>query len=368
MPLSTKTIAPAVNEEPSKPMERPRICGIDLPKEAAEPLENKGYSLFQGALGSTIMVPNRNRGQGEYMVLDYEFPDNFHEFDILILDLNSVPSKSFERKDHILPTTRKAEVMQLYCRFPTTVFDPRPLVSTFMAKGINDIQGRAFLQIIFASETYSVEYEPVLITGAFHETQDKVTRNIYDFWPNIPLGAARSGKEVTTCEVNAQLSSFLKKFNKDFRYKQSFYHPNSWKEKGGSIPDPNFTPLLENINHEIVAFSCKQENIVSFVFPDVVRKAEFLAEFLQEIAPTFLPEIFPYSTEFKWLEEAAYYLPGHQAILEEKEKLKKAFEIALSDIERRLGENTGQYSFLHQLVTETGSDLVKAVHHLHQIR
>jgi len=252
--------------------------------------------------------------------------------------------------------------MQLYCRYPTTVFDPRPLISSSIANDIYSIQGRVFLQIIFACKQYSVEYEPVLITGAFHETKPKESHHIYSFWPDIPLGPSRTGKEVTVCEVNDQLSSFLNKFKKGFLYEQTFSHPSSWDERKGSIPDPSFIPLLENINHEIVAFSWGQENLVSFVFPDVSRKAEFLTEFLQEVAPIFFPEIFPYSTEFKWIEEPACYLPGHQSLLEEKDKAQKAFKDAMDGIEKRMDENTARYAFLHQLVIETGNALVRAVH------
>jgi len=67
-------------------MERPRICGMDLPREVVEDLKKKGYAIFEGSLGTTIKVPNRERGQGEYMLLDHQFPKNFHEFDISIFD------------------------------------------------------------------------------------------------------------------------------------------------------------------------------------------------------------------------------------------------------------------------------------------
>lgn len=355
-------IIPPVPEDLPTPLDHPRICGVDLPGDVAEAIKKKGYFIFEGSLGSTIKLPNNKRGDGHYMLLDYRFPDNFHEYDISFVDLISAPNKAFRKEEHVLPTTSQPEVMQLFCGYPTTIFDPRPLVSSFIASDVNSIQGRVFLEVIFACKEYSIEYEPVLITGAYHKSQNTQTHSIYSFWQNIPLGPGRKGKDVTICKINPALGSLIDRFSKDFRYEQTFTHPKIWDGEFGNKNNPDFVPILRNINQEIVAFSWKQGSRLSFVFPDVHRKAEFLTEFLQEVAPAFIPEIFPHSTQFKWIEDPVYFLSGHQSLLEEKEKAQQVFDTTMTTIEKKISENKDKYGFLHRILTETGDALVQAAH------
>ena len=142
-------------------IERPRICCVDLTQGDFDVLKSEGYNLFQGSLGETMKIPNKSRHDYSYILLDYSFPENFHEYDVLILDLTNEPSKEYKPDEHIVRTTRHKSILQLTCSFPTTLFDPRPLTSSFLANSINQIHGRKFLQIVFACESYEIEYEKV---------------------------------------------------------------------------------------------------------------------------------------------------------------------------------------------------------------
>jgi hypothetical protein len=210
--------------------------------------------LYKGSLGSQISVPNKSRGQGVYVLLDYVFPENFHEFDICIFDLTNPPAKTYKPAENIIEGAHRQEVYALYCQYPTTVFDSRPFAAALIPQNIESIQERPFLQIIFACSQYESQYEPVLITNDYHSTQNKETRTIYNFSSEIPLGQVRRGKEVKLRPMNPLLSSFLGKYQKDFTYEQTFRHAQRPTQRFGSEDDPSFIPLLENINGEIVSF------------------------------------------------------------------------------------------------------------------
>ena len=76
-------------------VERPKICCIDLTETDFESLKESGYNLFQGTLGATMKIPNKSRQDYSHILLDYLLPPNFHEYDILILDLTNEAIKKF---------------------------------------------------------------------------------------------------------------------------------------------------------------------------------------------------------------------------------------------------------------------------------
>jgi hypothetical protein len=343
-------------------VERPRICSIDLTQSDFESLKTERYNIFQGSLGATMKIPNYSRHNSEYILLDYTLPLNFHEYDVLILDLNNEQKKEYKHDDHVIGDTKRKSIVQLTCSYPTTIFDPRPLTSSFLARKVNEIHGRKFLQIVFACDSYEVEYEKVEITDAYPQRLANERHNIYNFYDSIPLSDSRTGKEVTVFSVSEDLFSLLTKHSKDLIYEQTFYHPTTWSSEKGNYPNPDFIPLMKNMNNEIVSFVLFSEQLVTFVFPNIKDKASFLSEFLKNVCPRILPELFPFSTQFKWKESQEYFLPNHSALLNEKIENEQDFNRKNSEIENKIAENISKFKFLHDLITETGDALVYAIH------
>ncbi len=83
------------NNEQQKLLDRPRICCIDLKEQDLEALRVEKYNLFKGTLGSTMQIPNTSTRDSHFILLDHVLPSNFHEYDILILDLTNEQSKEF---------------------------------------------------------------------------------------------------------------------------------------------------------------------------------------------------------------------------------------------------------------------------------
>ena len=163
----TKVITHMISEKKTKIgaiiVERPRICCIDLTKSDFDSLKDEGFNLYQGTLGATMEIPNKLRNDYAYILHDYDLPINLHEYDILILDLTNEQKKEYKKEEHISTDTKQKNVVKLTCSYPTTVFDPRPLTSSFLASSVSTIRGRKFLQIIFACQSYDIEYEIVNI-------------------------------------------------------------------------------------------------------------------------------------------------------------------------------------------------------------
>ena len=64
-------------------------------------MEQNGFNIYSGSLGKKINVPNTTRKENHHLLLNYNFPSNLHEFDIIILDLESNNTIPYNLDDHI---------------------------------------------------------------------------------------------------------------------------------------------------------------------------------------------------------------------------------------------------------------------------
>src|ERR1700722_10093233 len=90
---------------------KPQICGIDLTKEVETVISETKYNLYSGTLGAICDVPNKGRGDSQLFRLDFDFPENFHEYDILIIDLTNEKRKDFKQ---LLPGEIKSKSRSVF--------------------------------------------------------------------------------------------------------------------------------------------------------------------------------------------------------------------------------------------------------------
>lgn len=343
-------------------MPKPKICCIDLTDNVGKFLVESGYTIYKGTLGAVRAVPNKRPDDSHLLLLDHNYPQNFHEFDILILDLTNEILKDFEPLTIEERKSRSHSMFSLVCSYPATLFDPRPLSASILANKIAEVKNRKFIEIVFGSENYEVDYEIVEITDKYPENHPSEKHNLYSFNPQVPLSEQKFGREVEICNIREDLQNLLMKHLDELSYEQTFYHPTEWvKDKGKDVPTKNLIPLMKNINDEIVSFVQIYGNHITFIFPNIKNKDTFLSEFLKSILPSVYPDVFPFSTQFKWVGNSEYYTPNHEKLLDEKVKLFAEYEKSTLIIESKIEENFKKYKFLHDLLTETGDKLVHAV-------
>lgn len=339
-------------------IERPRICCVDLSTSDLAVLESNKFNLFNGTLGSLINVPNKRSGHAVHLMLDFSFPENFHEYDILIVDLINETTKEYTQKDDTIQQTRAKATYKMVCRYPTTTFDPRPISTTILAQNIQKVHKRPFIQIIFACKNYSIEYETVKITDEYPQYLPIQKNSIYDFI-HIPLQSSVAGKEIKICENIKEFKPVLEKYLNNTSYEQTFYHPKNYSD---SKSNPDFTPLLKNINDEIISFVWTDGNLTTIVLPNIENKGLLINDLLTNTLPALVPSVFPYSTEFSWRDDKSYYLPNQIDLLNEQKTIHIEYEKKLIENEEKIIENYKKYQFLHELLTETGDNLVQAVY------
>ena len=340
--------------------ERPRICCIDIDNDTINLLEKNAFNIYSGTLGKKVKVPNTTRKDNHQLLLNYDFPSNLHEFDIIILDLKSDTKISYDIEDHVHKNHTGKSAVAILSKYPETVFDPRPLGSLVLHNKLNHIGKRPHIVIAFTTASYDVEYETITITDGYPEILNTERYNIYSFVENAPLSTPKDGKEMTVSVGREDLKKLLELHIKNTTYNQTFYHSKIW-DINKQVPDPNIVPLVKNSSGDIVSLCEFRENGLLFYFPQIENKGDFLNTFLKRIAPDLIPELFPFSTTFGWKESQDYWLPKHEELLKDKVKIQQEFDEKIQKKELEIINNSEKYSFLHDILTETGDQLVDAL-------
>lgn len=343
--------------------EKPKICAIDLEQDIIEALRAKGLDCYSGTLGAQVKVPKSGRGDTHPCLPNFDFPPNLHEYDIVIVDLQQQEPIEYIESEHTRSLFKGSEQFVLLSSYPETVFDPRPLSSSFLRQKLRDFFSNETIVIIFCSAQEVSEYHPTWVTRSGSYADNPLQHSLYDFIPQLPSRHNKIGKNVTVSHIKEDIRSFLQKYSKNFVYEIVFQHPTEWQQdERKNVERNDFIPLLLNSSHEIIGFVDFQKTSTVFAFPQLQdAKKDFLLEFIDELLPGLFPKVFPFSEKFCWLKSADYLLPNQASLLAKKMKLEAEYKLALINIESELEKNRYKYQFLHYLITETGDLLVKSV-------
>lgn len=341
--------------------ERPRICCIDLSDDIIEALQKIGANIYTGTLGDKVKVPNTNRGSEHQLLLSFDFPKNLHEYDIIIIDLINFKTVDYKKQDHTRTVHTGKTSVSLLSSFPETLFDPRPMGSFILRTLIHEITNREFLVLVFSSASYDIDYEPIEINdGSYAERQGLQKHNIYSFWDYVPTSIPKYGKELILESGIAELQPVLDKYKEGSVYNQTFHHPTIWTGQR-SVEDERYTPLFKNINGDIVSYIESSENRNLILLPQLKDKCNFILDFLSKVGPSLYASLFPYSTTFNWKKEQDYWLPNYSDLLKEKDVIEEEFKKKNEELEKKISDNENKFSFLHEIISETGDNLTNAL-------
>jgi hypothetical protein len=351
----------SLKKENLETIERPKLCCVDLDTNTINKLKKIGTNTFEGTLGAKVKVSYSPTSNSKYLLLNYNLPQNLHEYDITIVDLEHFATVEYKHEDHTRESLSDKTSTYLVSTYPQTVFDPRPFGSQLLKAELNKIGNRKHLLIIFSSESYNIDYEPIKITPGSHSRQAYIKYNIYSLLDYPSLAETIYGQEIKICKIQDDFRSLLEKhFSKNAFYNQTFNQKTKWI-KNKQENDENFIPLIKNLNDDIVSYIEVSERFNVIIFPQIDEKADFLFEFMSNIAPSLFPELFPFSTAFIWKQNEEYWLPNHSNLLDIEARIKTEYESKLLECKKRINENLLKFDFLHQIIIATGSTLVRSV-------
>lgn len=342
-----------------EPYKQPMVFLFDVEEAVEKELQKLRINYFTGSFGVNVKV-NNNRHDEKLLKLNYDYPSNLHEFDIVLMDLTSNRTENYVPEKHQLGNASGTTAHALLSTYPEQIFDPRPLSIGIVSRDINEIFEKKSIIIVFCGNERKAEYQFVEITDRGARVTGRETHSNYSFYSSIPSHRSRHGIKVVLPQKESKLSPLFLKYLEKISYNAVFYHPTVWSD-GKNREIDEFVPLLFNDRGEIVSYAHFIQESIIFVFPDVEDKPGFISDLFKTHLPDISPDIFPFHGEFKWLDGGDYPLPGEKQLLHERTKLEEQYKNDIADNEMALAALKGKYKFLSDLISETGSTLVSAV-------
>lgn len=346
--------------------ETPKICAIDLDPEIIEALRDRGLQCFSGTLGSQVKVPNFNIGDQHPCLLNFDFPPNLHEYDIVIVDLQAQDPIEYKASEHTHLSTKGSEQDIILSKYPEKIFDPRPFSASILGKKLQELFKKEALIIVFSAVNEVIEYHVGSLTPYGYREHKTESYFLYQFIQSVTRVRNKIGYNIVPSSnvTREEFKNILYKYSKYFSYSAIFEYPTIWdQDENISINRKGFIPLLLNTDDEIAGFiDAIYAPALVFVFPQIInKKREFLIELINETLPGIFPKLFPYNDQFSWLKSDKYLLPNQENLLAKKQKIEDEHKKLLAQIEDDIKQNQFKYQFLHNLLSETGDSLVKSV-------
>jgi len=98
------TMTSEETEEEISIIERPRICCFDLNEDTLSALRKTGANIYNGTLGLKVKVENKTSRDQHRLLLNYDFPPNLHEYDVIIVDLDNSKTTDYKPEEHMRET------------------------------------------------------------------------------------------------------------------------------------------------------------------------------------------------------------------------------------------------------------------------
>ena len=217
-----------INKKESKIMEKPQICLFDFNDEDMNLLKEDGFNITCATLGAEVKVPNNKIYDQHLCLLNFTFPENLHEYDIIVINLLEKRQIEYNPEEHIKNSSKNFESIYFASRYPQTIFDPRPFSSHILKEYIDELLEKKFILIVFASADEQIKYLSASIKpdGFRYEPLNNAC-SIYSFCNLLPISAKKHGYELDVVIKHEGLRALLLKNLKDFSYNITFTHPTS---------------------------------------------------------------------------------------------------------------------------------------------
>lgn len=339
--------------------EKVKICCLNLSKDIYKHLSSI-FDAYDGSLGKIVNVAsNNNRFNSTHLLSNCNFPQNAHEYEVFVSDLNNIQSIDYIPNEHKKETIVGNSACYFVSHRPETIFNPIPygcgLLRSLLHKG-----SRPIINIIFHAKKLEIEYttenKALYCDSKQTHTMSNYMLSAADFTEKTLYG-----KEVEICN-NKIAKALFTQFEDEIEYYQTFKHPLIYdNEQREYIPDKDFIPLLKNKHGHIISYIWCSDSETCFMLPQMKSKKQFLERLFNEVLYPYFSEYFPFIEKNSWKNQKQYFLPNQQLLQEEKEEIICKYEKDIKEIEQKLIDNNANYKFLYDILTESGDSLVQAI-------
>lgn len=334
------------------------VCCLDLSKDCIDYLQSLGLNAYEGSLGSVFSIKWNGRSYGFISVLqDTNYPLNLQEYHVFIHDMGNVSKKEYRGADHVIQGIKSPRERYLVCGYPINSYDLRPYGAYRIREKLSKFSNHRRIEVIFTEAENTVEYTSNCV--GYNNLRTEGTFSYYNSW-GILRGRDWYGKWVE-CEENWVSRVLFEGRLSSIEYYRTYILPTG--EQGDKrVFDDSFLPLLKNESGDCVAYCyAANRDYVQFVLPQVEDKADLLKRLFEEVLFPLFSDYFPDIEARRWIHNPTYLLPEEKQIQETISHKQEEYKKEIDVLEKQALAIGEKFSYLKQLITESGSKLVNAV-------
>jgi hypothetical protein len=331
---------------------KPKILLIDLPTTVFEKVQGVGFNVSTGTFGCPYKV---EVGDGYQPVIVKASLPNYTEQEIIFIDLTS-PS-TIDGPEGKKSTSIGENDWWAKCN--KGEIDPRPRAMAMAQDAFDRIFHHGGLFIIFAEPRLYQELAWAKFRFGSFDIDSKLP---FDNWSFLSILSPDHleikfdfGEEIDIPNYDFPVCNFLKRNIMSASYTATFNPTYRTVSNWLVIANNKFGSSVGGL---IVPDNSKGRILI---LPQLSNKPEVIVTLLKEILPDISPHLFPHVEGARWVERDEYELSQVLNYKTDKIKVQQRAEREVEDIDKKILEERAKYGFLHGVITQTGTDLVKSV-------
>lgn len=325
------------NKRMPKMIEKPKIMLIDLPATVERRLSGLRHNVTSGTFGKAFQGK-----PGQFVGFNHSLP-LLHEQDIVIID---VEDPGLDKRVEAPPLPDALSPDTHLCVIPErqSYFNPRPLIAQTYREAFHSLTSRGSIIVAFAGSEH-IEHYYFRTWGRGGYAQEGDASN-YDWSPADIYAVSRQGTEVIFNDSDV-FGHLARSLGQAVSYSALF--PRLGAE--------DYVIARSSLG-EPVGFARKIESGLLVILPRFEDYGSVLEMMLAETLVDLAPQLFPNSTRHTWLSRPEYQWPEVLELHARRRELVKEYESKIAEVDQQTATEEGRLSFLHGVLSGTGSDLV----------
>lgn len=332
-----------------KELWKTKIIVFGLSEKAVSSLDSPEFEVYQGSYGNKIDCRNTERNCGQ---LEYEVPDNLHEYGVLVLSFDGI--KTIENyRNRIQKLSSRNISFSFYCNTPATLLNPVPYVCANVILPIFNKRKKPCLKFVFVSGTI-LDQTPYCV---YEQSVNGTNTHSFDVAAYDVFSCGSFEKNGTVIHLAKDLcSSFaviLTKYLDSFVYNRVFY-----------CDEEKRCPLLVNDDGEVVSFFEINKNQYSVFLPEMInpdKKGELIRDLINNVFVDLIPELFSAVRNKKWLEDDRFKSKEELLLIQEINYLELEFQKQKEAIKKKIEVVKKEHAFLIDMISSDSELLVSSV-------
>ena len=333
---------------------RPKVFAIDLAEVDLAAIRSGGYNVTAGTFGQPFTLPV---APGRYYHLRPTAVLPGHtEQEIIIADL-AAPDPIPGPQSEDAPPPRESSV---WVQLDSGVIDPRPRVMQAIRDSFDRIHHHGGIFIFLADHAANPGYVIAKPEGPYNQVDVEHELDL-DNWGCLSAldqitVSYDHGEEIEPAEASEAFPLYRHLANARFT---CLLEPRELvKDRWITLATNKYGNPVAGV---LAPSSSKEGEGWVIVLPRLERPGELVRELLDEVLPVLSSRLFPHAEGTRWTRREEYELPRVLDLTTKIRELQSRAREETNSLEGEIEQERKRHGYLHDLLTASGDELVKAV-------